>query len=68
MLGGMTAQNFVELRRQCGWTQYFAAAVLGVTRSALAHWEQGSAPVPEHVGKALVRVHGRVTSAIRAAA
>ena len=61
----MTGTRFQTMRNQMGWSQYFLADCLGVTRSSLAHWECERAPIPKSVARALTRVHGTVHTAIR---
>jgi transcriptional regulator with XRE-family HTH domain len=59
----MGHEEFHELRTEMGWTQYFLAEVMGVTRSSVAHWECGRAPVPRTVAKAMRRAHKKMTEA-----
>lgn len=61
----MTGEELQELREELGWSQYFLAERLGVFRSSIAHWEQGRAPVPTNVAKA-VREAARGMGKIRA--
>lgn len=49
----MTGKQLTETRKQMGWTQYFLADALGVTRSSLAHWESDRAPLPSDIEKAV---------------
>jgi len=61
----MTGAELRFKRNQMGWTQYFLADCLGVTRVSLAHWECERAPVPKSVARATTRVHKTVYTAIR---
>jgi transcriptional regulator with XRE-family HTH domain len=61
----MTGTQMRTLRNQMGWTQYFLADCLGVTRPSLAHWEGDRAPVPPTIARSLTRVHKTVYNAIR---
>ena len=59
----MNHEEFLRLRKEMGWTQYFLADVIGVTRAAIAHWEWGRAPVTMQVAAAMRRAHKKVTQA-----
>ena len=59
----MNHEEFLEIRKEMGWTQYFLAEVMGVTRSSVAHWEWGRAPIPPSVAAAMRRAHKKVTQA-----
>jgi len=59
----MTAVEFLELRQGMGWSQYYLADAIGVTRSSITHWECDRAPVPSPVAKAMRRAHKKVRSA-----
>jgi transcriptional regulator with XRE-family HTH domain len=60
----MTNEELLEMRQEMGWTQYFLADALGVTRSSLAHWEGGRAPIPWNVESAVKNAHARVLKAL----
>jgi DNA-binding XRE family transcriptional regulator len=60
----MTNVELTNMRKEMGWTQYFLAEQLGVTRSSLAHWEMGRAPVPQNVEETVTRCHARVMKAL----
>jgi len=47
-----------------GWTQYWLADRLGVTRPSLAHWECGRARVPPRVAVAVRQAQKLVEKAI----
>lgn len=61
----MTDEEFLQMRREMGWSQYFLADALGITRARLCHWESGRAPVPPEVAKLVRRAHRKVTGAAR---
>jgi len=66
----MTGVELQMLRQEMGWSQQFLAEKLGVTRSSLAHWEQGRAPVPHHISRSVrraSRLMGRVFDALESA-
>lgn len=50
----MKAKQFADLRTRCGWTQWELAEFLGVSRSAVFHWERKT-PIPKKVAAALRR-------------
>lgn len=60
----MKGKEFREMRKEMGWTQYFLADVLGITRVSLAHYERDRAPVPRSIARALRKTHNSVTIAI----
>lgn len=69
------ADELRKLREDCEWSQEELAAILGVTRSAVFHWERRTAPVPPEVLRALrnastkvARLRGQLESAKSAAA
>lgn len=45
----MLAEMIKELRKQKGLSQQVLADALGVSRSTLAHWENGRRPDEEHL-------------------
>lgn len=47
-----------------GWTQRWLGDSLGVTRMSVAHWEQGRAPVPKAVSKAVLRARAYLDRAL----
>ena len=47
----MTSEEFKRVRQTIWRTQAEAAAALGVTEGAVAHWERGRRKVPEIVVK-----------------
>jgi len=59
----MTAEEFVELRQEMGWSQYYLADAIGVTRSSITHWECDRAPVPPSVARAMRRAQKKMLEA-----
>jgi transcriptional regulator with XRE-family HTH domain len=59
----MSHEEFLEIRQEMGWTQYFLADAIGVTRASVAHWECGRAPVPSTVATAMRRAHKKMLQA-----
>ena len=52
------------MRMEIGWTQKIAAEVLEISRSSLAHYETGRAPVPQVVIRKINILHRGITKAI----
>jgi len=60
----MDGKQLRAARRRMGWTQYWLADRLGVTRPSLAHWECGRARVPPRVAVAVRQAQKLVEKAI----
>ena len=60
----MHGQTLRFMRLEIGWTQKVAAEVLEITRSSLAHYETGRAPVPRVVIRKINILHRGITKTI----
>lgn len=45
----MTGHQLANRRKECGWSQYRLAELLGVRRARIAAYEQGLARVPARI-------------------
>ena len=63
----LSGDQLRQMREEMGWTQYFLADVLGVSRASLAHWEWERAPVPKVIERAMSKMHTEVTTTIKGA-
>lgn len=52
------------MRVEIGWTQAQLARILNITRSSLAHYEQGRASAPFIVVRKIAILHTTITAAI----